>query len=155
MFTHSFSGKKISDHLKSKYKGRKLISAIGKLSVVMNFKQSQVLNFVLFSDKILSPYFRIPRKLKIYLEVERELLKLTEEKLDEYTTAAEDYQRMLLFPAIERTAGNLLSNVISDFEFQESLQKKIREYTSSYYKVVDKYKLPTIRVVPFIIRIIT
>ena len=155
LFTNSCSGKKISAHLKNKLKGKKLTGAIKRLSVVIDYRYSQVDNFIVLDLKPISPHKRLPSSLRIYLEIESELVKLSEEKLDEYSTASEDYHNQLLFPAIERTAGNSLTNVSSDHEFQEQLQDRIREYTNVYYKVVYKYKLPTIRIVPFILRVIS
>jgi len=75
--------------------------------------------------------------------------------LDEYSTANQDYQHQLLYPAIERAAGNLLTDAVSDRKFQELLIEKIKEYTSTYYKVAYKFKLPTIRIIPFLIRLIS
>lgn len=99
-------------------------------------------------------YIRIPYNLRIYLETEKELTKLVEERLDEYSTAKEDYQNQLLYPAIERAVGNLLADVDNDSEFQGLFDEKTKSATYIYYKVAYKYKLSTIRIVPFILRLI-
>jgi hypothetical protein len=111
-------------------------------------------SFILRRSRPICPYQRIPSDLRIYLEIESELVKLMEEKLDEYSTAQEDYKRKLLSPAFERAAGNLIQNLEDDMKFQEALDLRIQKYAHIYYKVAYKYKLPTMRVVPFIIRII-
>lgn len=49
----------------------------------------------------------------MYLEVEKELSKLSEEKLDEYSTALEDHQRQLLYPVIERAVENMLNEILT------------------------------------------
>lgn len=155
LFANSFSGNKIAGYLKVRFRGGKLTNRIKRLSVVMGFKQRQVANFVLFCIKPDSPYRRFPKSLKVYLEIEKELLKLSEEKLDEYSTATEDYQRQLLYPAIERAVGNFLVNVEGDGKFQMLMEEQFKPACYTYYKVVDKYKLPTMRIIPFLLRIIS
>ena len=155
LFVNSYSGKKISSQLKERLNGEELTKAIKRLANVLDFKYRQVSNFVIFDLKPNSLYQRFPTSLKIYLEIEKEVAKVTEEKLDKYSTALEDYQRQLLYPAIERAVGNLLENVESDKKFQKLLETEIKSATNTYYKVAYKYKLPTIRVVPFILRIIS
>lgn len=67
----------------------------------------------------------------------------------------EDYHNQLLSPAIERVAGNSLTKIDDDKEFETRLTDQINRYTSVYYKVAYKYKLPTIRIVPFLLRLIS
>lgn len=154
LFANSYSGSKVAFALNEKYKGGKLLKIINRISVVMNFNQSHIKNFVLTGNKPPQPYLRIPSSLRIYLEVEKELLKLSEERLDEYSTTIEDYQRQLFLPAIERAIGNLLTDVKNDERFQKLLEEKLKSTYYLYYKVVDKYSLPTMRVIPFLLRII-
>lgn len=154
LFCNSYSGKKIATCLKGNYKGRNLTKVIKRFSVVLGFKHTQTGNYILIDIKPKSPYRRFPYSLKTYLEIEKELTLLTEEKLDEYSTAKEDYQRRLLSPAIERAAGNSLINVKNDQKFNKKLKEKIKRYTNIYYKVAYKYKLPTIRIVSFLLRLI-
>lgn len=153
LFVNSYSGKKISTNLKG-FKGKKLVKVTKRLSVVLDFKYSQIADFIAFDLRPNLLYQKLPASLKIYLEIESELAKLSKEKLDEYSTALEDYQRQLLYPAIERACGNLMAGVNDDSKFQELLEEKFKSATYTYYKVAYKYKLPTMRVVPFIIRII-
>ena len=154
LFTNSYSGNKIAVYLKAKYKGRKLTQATRNLSVVLRFKYNQVTSFVLYGIKPKSPYQRFPYLLKIYLEIEKELLSLSEEKLDKYSTAVEDYQRQLFNPAIERAVGNFLENIEDDNKFQKLLDEKFRSAGYTYYKVTNKYRLPKIRIVPFLLRLV-
>lgn len=155
LFSHSYCGEKIASYLIKKYKGKKLEGCIQKLSLVFGFKLKQVNNFVLFDIKTDSPYLRLPKKLKMYLEIENELAKLSEEKLDKYSTALEDYQRQMFYPAIERAIGNFLEEVEDDKKFQELMESRFKSTCYIYYKVVCKYKLPTLRTIPFVLRLIT
>jgi hypothetical protein len=152
LFTNSYSGGRISIYLKEGFKGKKLIKAIKKLSAILNIKYRQTANFITSGVKPTCPYQRLPGSLKIYLEVESELAKLSEEKLDKYSTALEDYRRKLLYPAIERACGNLLEDVGNDYIFQKLLEEKSKSAVHIYYKVVSKYGLPTIRNIPFVLR---
>lgn len=154
LFVNSYSGKRILTYLKQKPEGRKLNHEIKRLSNVLDFKHKQIRDFVLSDIRPDSPYKRLSYSLKIYLETEKELSKLSEEKLDEYSTALEDYQRQLLYPAIERAVGNLIEDIGDDNKFDKLLDEKLKSATHLYYKIAYKYKLPTLRIVPFIIRLI-
>lgn len=154
LFTSSYSGERIRTYLKGKFRDKKLTKVIKNLSAVLHFKNAQVSKYVLYDIKPASPYRRLPYPLKIYLEIENELSKLSEEKLDEYSTALEDYQKQLLCPAIERAVGNFLEDVEDDNKFQKLLEEKFKPAHYTYYKVAYKYKLPTLRLVPFILRLI-
>ena len=155
LFTNSYSGKKISIYLRGKFGGKKLIKATKRLSVVLGFGYKQIADFIILGSKSICPYRRLPNSLRIYLEIENELSKLSEEKLDEYSTALEDYQRQLFYPAIERAIGNLLENVEDDNKFQRLSEEKFRSAIYTYYTVARKYGLPTMRNIPFILSIIS
>ncbi len=155
LFTNSYSSRKIATYIRLRFQGKKLIKVIKRLSTIFNFRYSQIYDFIIFDLKPACPYQRLPKSLKVYLEIEKELSKLSEEKLDEYSTALEDYQRQLLYLAIERAIRNLLNSVDDDFKFQELLEEEFRFAIHTYYKVVCKHKLPTMRVVPFALRIIS
>ncbi|MBN1168990.1 hypothetical protein JXA63_03820 [Candidatus Woesebacteria bacterium] len=154
LFANSYSANKIAVHLNAEYKGRKLEKVSKNLAVVLRFRQKQIINFVLFDIKSECPYQRIPKSIRLYLEIEKELLKLSEEKLDEYSTASEDYQNQLLSPAIERAVGNFLTDVKNDKRFQNLLEDKIKSAHYTYYKIAYKYALPTMRTVPYILRLV-
>lgn len=154
LFCNSYSGNKLANHIIVKNNNQKS-RYIRRLTNILGFKYKQTHNFVIFGVKPELPYQRVPHKLKIYLEVEKELLKLSEEKLDEYSTAIEDYQNQLLYPAIERAVGNFLTDIKNDDRFQILMEEKFKKACYIYYKVVYKYKLPTLRTVSFVLRLIT
>ncbi len=154
LFTNSYSCKKIALYLKGKFWGKKLNKAIKRLSVVLDLGYKQIADFIIFGTKPKCPYRKLPGSFKIYLEIESELSKLSEEKLDEYSTALEDYQRRLLYPAIERAVGNLLENVEDDNKFQRLSEEKFKYAIYTYYKVVRRYGLPTMRNISFLLSII-
>lgn len=153
LFAKSYSGERVVSYLKTEHKKKKLSQGIKRLAIVLDFNFRKLERFI--NDDLIPtcPYKRLPNRLKIYLEIEKELSVLVEEKLDEYSTALEDYQRQLLAPAIERAAGNLIED-IDDREFDRIIEQQIRKYTYIYYRTTYKYKLPTLRIVPFIIRLI-
>jgi len=155
LFVNSYSGKAIASYLKKKYKGKQLLKIIKKLSLALGTNCCQLERFIASEITPDCPYAKIPGKIRVYLEIEKELGNLKEEKLDDYSTAKEDYHNQLLYPAIERAAGNSLTDIASDRKFQKKLIEKIREYTNVYYKIAYKYKLPTIRIIPFLIRLIS
>ena len=155
LFVNSYSGKTIYKYLREKCKSKKLEKSINRLSQVLSFNHKQIDKFIMQRIESKCPYKRIPLILKIYLEIENELMKLSEEKIDEYSTAKEDYHNQLLSPAFERAAGNSLTNISNDLKFQVLLEKNFRSFCYTYYKVVDKYKLPTMRTIPFLLRIIS
>lgn len=155
LFANSYSGKKISIYLKGKFGGKKLEKAIRRLSIIFEFKFKEIADFIIFNTKPACPYQRLPSSLKMYLEIEKELSKLSEEKQDEYSTALEDYQRQLLYPAIERAVGNLLDETDDDSKFQMLLEERFRHTIYAYYKVVRKFGLPTMRNIPFILSVIS
>jgi len=155
LFANSYSGKIIVSLLREGYQNKKLLKRAKRLSQVLDFSYEQLRSFILRQSEPTCPYQRVPSDLRIYLEIEKELAKLIEEKLDEYSTAKEDYQRKLLSPAFERAAGNLIQDLDDDRKFQEALELRIQKYAYVYYKIAYKYKLPTMRVVPFILRIIS
>jgi len=154
LFANSYSGTKIPFYIKGKFGGMKLAKAIKRLSDILGFKYKQTADFIILGIKPKCPYHRLPNPLRIYLEIENELSKLTEEKLDQYSTALADYQRQLLYPAIERAVGNLLENVEDDNKFERLSEEKFRSAIYTYYKVARKYGLPTMRNLPFLLSII-
>lgn len=155
LFANSYSGKRIISYLKTECKKRKLSQQIKRLAIVLDFNFKKLEKLIIGDFVPACPYRRVPKRLKIYLEIERELDNLVEEKLDEYSTALEDYQGKLLSPAIERATGNLMDNIDDDTKFTNTMATLIPKYNYIYYRVAYKYKLPTIRIVPFIIRLIS
>ncbi len=67
----------------------------------------------------------------------------------------DEYERAFLTLAIERVAGDKLTDIEDDSEFELKLEILKRHYVRWYYRVAYKYKLPTPRILPFIWRLIT
>lgn len=65
-----------------------------------------------------------------------------------------DYDKAIMEPAIERVAGNHLKNIKDDKVFDAQLEELQRKYQNWYYTTAYKYKLPTSRIIPFILRLI-
>lgn len=105
-------------------------------------------------SKIATEISKKDEKIKVYINVEKELITLIKERKDKNNIILEDYEYALLEPAIERVAGNALVRVDNDGEFEEKLIGLIKIYRRFYYDVAYKYKLPTLRIVPFILRLI-
>lgn len=102
----------------------------------------------------LTKYLVPKEKMLVYLEVEREIINLILEKKDKEKTAFEDYDKAIMKPAIERVAGNHLKNIEDDKVFDAQLEELQRKYQNWYYATAYKYKLPTSRIIPFILRLI-
>lgn len=91
----------------------------------------------------------------VYLKIEHEIINLTLEKQNKESTSLEDYDKAIMEPAIERAAGNHLYKIEDDNEFEEKLVILKTKFRTYYYSVAYKYKLPTPRIIPFIIRVIS
>ncbi|MEK7616660.1 MAG: hypothetical protein AAB414_01250 [Patescibacteria group bacterium] len=102
----------------------------------------------------LTKYLVPKERMLVYLEVEREIINLTLEKQDKEKTSLEDYDKAIMEPAIERVAGNHLKNIEDDKVFDAQLEELQRKYQNWYYATAYKYKLPTSRIIPFILRLI-
>lgn len=61
----------------------------------------------------------------------------------------------MLSTAIERAVGNNLCNIDDDSIFEMQLDELQKVYRKWYYKTANRYKLPTPRIVPFVLRLIT
>lgn len=101
--------------------------------------------------KIFSKY---DKRVSVYLQIERELIMLTQEKQDRNNLVSEDYEKALLTPAIERVAGNALARIKDDHTFEMKLIEFKKLYTRWYYAIAYQYRLPTLRIVPFLLRLI-
>ena len=156
LFSHSYSAKLIVSNLTTKKdSGKSINKEISLLARVLRLERRKINELVLNKKFSKDAQKNRSVNLQIFLQIEKELAFLATEKLNWYSTIKDDYQRQLLYPAIERIAGNSLSKIKDDTKFQELLTIKIREYGNIYYKVAHKYKLPTMRIVPFILRLIS
>lgn len=93
---------------------------------------------------------------RFYLSIESELIALAASKRNRSSFFAPDYENesAVLSIAIERATGNILDDVENDFVFDQQLMDLQKVYLRWYYKVAYKYKLPTTRIVPFVLRLI-
>lgn len=166
LFTHSYTGFVIANKLRntySSYQNNLRTPEISRLAKALRLKPRDLQPFVLldkkpkYSLKIITELKQSPEnnKILIYLEVEREMINLTLEKQDKNGTAQEDYERMLLEPAIERAAGNDLSQISDDDEFENQLEVLKIKYRTWHYFIACRYKLPTPRIAPFLMRLIS
>lgn len=89
-----------------------------------------------------------------YLRIENELISLMRERENKESLVSVDYEYALLSPAIERVAGNTLTKINDDNEFKIKLHESEKLYTRWYYFIAYQYRLPTLRIVPFILRLI-
>lgn len=94
-------------------------------------------------------------KIKAYLAIENEIIILKIERQDKESIIHEDYERAILSPAIERATGNSLKNIKDDFVFEKQLEELRTRYQRWYYEIAHLYKLPTLGILPFILRLIT
>lgn len=165
LFLHSYGAYIISRLFEPKNKSYPKLNtqSVRRLSQILNLDVSLLKNYFIsgkYPRKIPKPkniakYIIERKRIFVYLEVEREILNLMQEKQDLQGTALEDYDRALVEPAIERTAGNHQCNIKDDLKFEQELTILKVKYRTYYYYVADKYKLPTIRNLPFILRLIT
>ena len=65
-----------------------------------------------------------------------------------------EYEYALLEPTIERVVGEDLSDIENDTEFDEQLVRFKILYHYWYYQTAAKYRLPTLRIVPFLLRLL-
>lgn len=159
LFLHSYGVHTVLNRFKNK-PNYKVISRLGK---VLNL-DILLLNKFFISGKYpvglpklnsLTKYLVPKERMLVYLEIEREIINLTLEKQDKESIFLEDYDKAIMEPAIERVAGNHLCKIQDDREFEEKLILLKTKFKTFYYSVAYKYKLPTSRIAPFIIRIIS
>lgn len=158
LFTKSYAGFILSDHIR-KLQNSKNIS--DRLSKILLFKKEDVYFYIINkihvdeTNKIIHSVLIDNKKIAIYIQIEQELITLIQEKSDKENIINEDYDYALLEPAIERVAGNNLSDIKSDRWFDKRLFEFKKKYHRWYYDIAYKYKLPTMRIVPFLIRLIS
>lgn len=100
------------------------------------------------------PLLRRNAKIAIYIRIEKELIHLMTERKERGYFDLVEYEYALLDPAIERVVGEDLSDIENDREFDEQLLRFKSLYTSWYYQIAAKYRLPTLRIIPFLMRLI-
>lgn len=159
LFLHSYGAHTILNRFKGKPNQR----VISRLGNILNL-DIHLLNKFFTSGKYprglpnlnkLTRYLVPKERVLVYLEIELEIINLTLEKQDKEKTSLEDYDKAIMEPAIERVAGNHLKNIEDDKVFDAQLEELQRKYQHWYYATAYKYKLPTPRLIPFILRLIS
>ena len=174
LFTRSYTHYFISQYIKSKYKindrlpaktlqkkyfNKYAIPEISRLAKVLNFKYPALWKSIILNERpALSKKAAEKEKIEIYLSIEDELAQLFRQKQKQHKSDYfdPDYEGevALLSVAIERAIGDALDNVEDDFAFATQSEELRRKYMYLYYKIAYKYKLPTLRITPFVIRLI-
>ena len=138
-----------------------MIIEIDRLAQVLLFKKFMLQRYVLHEKyrqkrfMIKDPTGALTReKMHVYLTIEHEVHFLMQTKLKENDTLDYETERATLSLAIERVAGNKLTKIEDDLEFEKKLFFLRKIYQRWYYNVAYGYKLPTLRILPFILRLI-
>lgn len=160
LFTKSYAGIFIKEFIRVLPANQK-ICAVRRLAKILLIND-QLLNCFIFHktcvrrfSKIATQISKSNERIKVYLQIEKEIIILINEKKDKNNLTSEDYEYALLEPTIERVAGNRLAKIKDDGEFERKMIELIKTYKRFYYDIARKHRLPTLRIVPFIIRLIT
>lgn len=157
LFTNSYAGYFLKEEIKHSKLSDHLIE---KLAKALLFNNKSLRCFIFHKtcgrkfSKIIRNISKENEKISIYLRIEKELIILIREKEDKNSLISEDYEYALLAPAIERVAGNALARIDDDGEFEKKLFELEKTYHRWYYAVAYQYKLPTLRIIPFLTRLI-
>jgi hypothetical protein len=145
--------------LRQKYFNKRSIPEIARLSQALNLPYKVLWNAIILG-KTLPLNKRLPDREKItaYLAIENELITLSIDKQAKSSSFFDpdyDQEFAILSIAIERSVVNKLMNIEDDSSFvhQQEIFQKL--YLRWYYKVAWKYKLPTTRIIPFVVRLIS
>ena len=90
----------------------------------------------------------------MYVRIEKELVSLISERKERGMFDLDEYEYALLEPATERVVGEDLSDIGNDREFDRQLMIYKSLYQHWYYQTAAKYKLPTLRIIPFLLRLV-
>jgi len=158
LFTMSYAGNFVKRRGLNKQSRKEIL----RLARILNLDVSLLEHFVYSSkkpEKLLNQQLKLSSddkdKILIYLAIEKEISTIILERREKDSLLFEDYGRKLLDPAIERVVGNHLSKVEDDFVFETNLEELKKKYQRIYYEVVYRYKLPTLRILPFLLRLIS
>lgn len=154
---YKFDKKLNSRKLRKRDSNKKANPEISKLSHTLNLSYKLLWKaIVLEKFQPLSKRILNKEKINIYLAIESELILLSIVRSNKSDFKDSDYEEefALLSLAIERAVGNNLKNIEDDFVFKQQLEELKRKYHYWYYKIAYKYKLPTMRIVSFILRLI-
>ena len=159
LFTKSYAGYYFANMIKKSDNPDKIVE---KLAKVLLFRKNLLVYFVSLKhskrevQKIIKTFKHDKEysKIKVYLKIEAELTNLLKDKHHQESYVTEEYEHAVLSPAIERVVGNSLSRITDDVYFEAEFIKRKREYTYWYYAVARKYCLPTLRITPFLTRLL-
>jgi hypothetical protein len=158
LFLRSYAFYRISKELREKYPNKRVIPEISRISRVLNLPHKPLRKAIALKKfHALSKKVQDKENIGIYLAIESEVTLLARAKGNKSDFKDSDYDEdfALLNLAIERTAGNNLKDVEDDLVFKRQSEELKRKYHYWYYKTAYKYKLPTIRIVPFILRLVS
>ena len=162
LFTQSYAGKFLLTYLKN---SSFVEIAVKRLAKALLFKEFMLYRFIvmnkyqqqIFKIKVKDSNLVNTKRVSIYLQIEHELFILMQMKKNKSKFSEFEYERgnTLLSLAIERVAGNNLKNIKDDNEFEKKLLMLMKSYQHWYYCVAYRYKLPTLRILPYVIRLIS
>ncbi len=163
LFANSYCGKHLAKILGAKYEKNRdeALKEIYLLANALNLRKKLLFEVIVkgrcFHQTICPKYFTFPKdnsEIPIFLAVEKEMIEITDNRFMEELLEVEDYTSGILESAIERAVGNKLTNITDDSKFNQKIFELSKIYRGCYYRVAYRYKLPTIRIVPFIQRLI-
>lgn len=157
LFVRSYAGQYFGEIIRTSNDPDKML---GRVSRILLFRE-KFLGFYFapkFSkrdaDRIIKEVIEENAKIRVYLKIEKQLTQLINDKNNHEEYVTDEYERALLSPAIERVVGDSISGIDNDSQFEQKLEKRKRIYNSWYYSVAFMYKLPTLRIIPFISRLL-
>ncbi len=157
LFTKSYAGYYFTQYIEASKDPDALTK---KLAKALLFREAFLLYFLSPKhskrkvNKILKEITDDKDKIKVYIKIENELILLIQDRKLKESYVTEGYEHALLAPAIERVAGDSLTNVKDDGRFETKFSERKQIYTQWYYAVAGKYRLPTLRIIPFISRLL-
>ena len=155
---YKFDNKLKPGELRKKYFNKKAIPEISRLSRTLSLPYNPLRETIILGKSF--PLIKnLPDKerIKVYLSVEHELIQLSivKQSRSDYSNSDYDFEFAFLSVAIERAVGNRLVNIKNDSVFDHQFEVLQNLYRRWYYKMAWKYKLPTMRIVPFVWRLIS
>lgn len=164
LFQQTYSGYVIAEYIRNKYKKKskfpkgKKIPEISLLVKCLNFDFQPTCDFIVKNKRLpLMKLILAKSGIRQYLEVEKELVRLVSSRHNrskDFYDPDYEIEVAILQLSIERVSGNHVPNNTSDRDFENILADKQNQYRKWYYKIAYLYKLPTIRITPFILRLI-
>lgn len=164
LFANSYCGKHLSKILKerSEKNQNEALKEVPLLANTLNLSRRLLFQVIVkektFFRLICPKNFTHPKdsiEIPLFLAIEKEMFEIGDSRFLESLLEVEDYTSGILSAAIERAAGNKLTNITNDGVFNRKILELSQNYRRCYYRVAYRYKLPTIRILPFILRLIS